>query len=43
MMCCIALKVKWKRAPKWKWAVYYGQYRWPSYCEWFVPGTTGFL
>ena len=35
----MAARVRYPRAPKWGWAVYYGSPQWPSYSFWIVPGT----
>lgn len=39
MTWVVATRVRWKLAPKWGWAVYYGHNLWPSHCFWIVPGT----
>lgn len=31
------VRVKIKGLPKWRWAVYYGDPRWPSHSFWLVP------
>ncbi len=37
MNWAIAVRVRWKGASRWRWAVYYGHRDWPSHSFWLVP------